>query len=94
MTKKTVKISFAAMICLAAGAYGAGSQIIHPFQKADKYRPNNKIDEIVVAALAQKKLEPANLCSDEVFIRRAYLDITGTLPPIEEARRFLKNPRS
>ncbi|MHC5162794.1 MAG: DUF1553 domain-containing protein [Planctomycetota bacterium] len=94
MTKKTVKISFAAMICLAAVSYGAGSQIIHPFQKADKYRPNNKIDEIVVAALAQKKLEPANLCSDEVFIRRAYLDITGTLPPIEEARRFLKNPRS
>ena len=37
---------------------------------------------------------PAGPCSDEVFLRRAFLDVTGTLPSPEEARAFLadKNP--
>ncbi len=32
---------------------------------------------------------PAALCSDAVFLRRAYLDVIGTLPTGAEARDFL-----
>jgi hypothetical protein len=46
-------------------------------------------------ALDKRGIQPANPCSDEVFIRRVYLDVIGTLPEPEEVREFLKstNPR-
>ncbi|MCX5676947.1 MAG: hypothetical protein NTX87_18310 [Planctomycetota bacterium] len=31
-------------------------------------------------------IQPAPLCCDEVFIRRVYLDVIGTLPAAAEAR--------
>jgi hypothetical protein len=31
------------------------------------------------------------VCSDGVFVRRAYLDVTGTLPTAEEAQQFLND---
>jgi hypothetical protein len=36
-------------------------------------------------------LQPA-LCSDGVFVRRAYLDVIGTLPSAQEARDFIQDP--
>ena len=36
---------------------------------------------------------PSDLCSDAVFLRRAYLDALGALPTPEEARRFLDDAR-
>ncbi len=51
------------------------------------------IDACVRAALAAKKIPPAHLCSDEVFIRRAYLDVIGTLPEVAETQAFLDDPR-
>ncbi len=48
----------------------------------------NKIDEILFAHWKQAGIEPAELCSDSVFVRRVYLDIIGTLPTAEEAARF------
>ena len=35
-------------------------------------------------------IEPV-LCSDAVFIRRAYLDLTGRLPSAEEAKAFIQD---
>ena len=34
----------------------------------------------------------AVLCSDAVFVRRAYLDVIGTLPTAKEARDFIQDP--
>ena len=51
-----------------------------------------KLDALVEARLKQKGLEPAPLCSDAVFLRRACLDVIGTLPTADEARRFLDDP--
>lgn len=48
-----------------------------------------RIDQLVFGKLKELQIEPANLCSDEVFLRRAYLVTTGTLPREEEARDFL-----
>ncbi len=51
-----------------------------------------KIDRTVFARLRQEKIEPANLCSDAVFLRRVYIDVIGTLPTAEEAQQFLNDP--
>jgi hypothetical protein len=50
-----------------------------------------KIDELVFAHLAKAGVEPAGLSSDEVFLRRASLDVIGTLPTAQEAVAFLAN---
>ena len=39
-------------------------------------------------------MTPSELCSDEVFVRRLYLDITGLLPTAEETAVFLGDPSS
>ncbi len=53
--------------------------------------PQGKIDELVFARLEQAGIQPANLCSDAVFVRRVYLDVIGTLPTAKEAREFLRD---
>ena len=57
------------------------------FESNKKYtgKSHNRIDTLVMATLRKQGIQPANLCSDEVFIRRVYLDVIGTLP---EPRRF------
>jgi hypothetical protein len=52
-------------------------------------RPHNFIDEHVFAKLRTLRMNPSELASDEVFLRRAYLDLLGILPTAEEARKFV-----
>jgi hypothetical protein len=49
----------------------------------------NFIDDLVLKQLRRLNLQPAERCSDEVFIRRAYIDTIGTLPTSKEVREFL-----
>ena len=51
--------------------------------------PRGRIDELVFARLAARNLQPASICSDEVFLRRVFLDTTGVLPTPQEAALFL-----
>ena len=63
--------------------------------KAEWYgAKNNFIDTHVFKKLADLRIEPADLCGDNVFIRRVYLDAMGVLPTPEEVKTFLndKNP--
>ncbi len=55
--------------------------------------PATPIDRIVLDGLRAKGIEPAHLCSDQVFIRRVYLDVIGTLPAPREVQGFLKDRR-
>ena len=47
------------------------------------------VDTLVNSKLKQLQILPSDLCSDEEFLRRAYLDATGRLPTIEESQAFL-----
>jgi len=60
-----------------------------PPESAREPAPNNRIDDLVFARLRQLNIQPAPLSSDAVFLRRAYLDVIGTLPSAQEARSFL-----
>jgi len=51
--------------------------------------PVNYIDELVGAKLRKLRVLPSGLCSDEVFLRRVTLDITGTLPAEEQYSQFI-----
>ncbi|MFM1769851.1 MAG: hypothetical protein RJA22_2380 [Verrucomicrobiota bacterium] len=53
----------------------------------------NPIDRHIVARLRTLRLNPAELCRDEVFCRRAHLDLLGLPPTAEEARAFVADPR-
>src|SRR5262249_2772528 len=53
---------------------------------------NNFIDEHVFNKLAALRIEPAELCTDEAFVRRVFLDTLGALPTPAEVRAFLADP--
>ena len=52
-------------------------------------KPNNYVDDHVFAKLKQMSIAPSELCTDDEFVRRAYLDCVGRLPTVEETKAFL-----
>lgn len=61
------------------------------FESPAALKTESRIDQLVMARLKPLGVRPA-LCSDAVFVRRAYLDVTGTLPTAAEARAFIDDP--
>lgn len=49
----------------------------------------NVIDKATAKKWRELNISPSDLCSDEVFIRRVYLDIAGTLPNAAEVVAFI-----
>ena len=68
----------------------AARQVANLMESSDPPKPANRIDEIVFAELKALGIQPI-LCSDAVFLRRACLDLTGTLPSAEEAKAFIQS---
>ena len=62
---------------------------ISPFEADSDFKPVCLIDEIVFAHLKERGLTPAKLCSDAVFVRRAFLDLTGKIPSPSKAKSFI-----
>jgi hypothetical protein len=72
-----------------AGMAATDRGLVPTFEKPSDAAPLNRIDELVFARLSRAGIQPANLCSDAVFVRRAFLDAIGTLPSAQEASRFI-----
>jgi hypothetical protein len=56
------------------------------FAKAPR---RNYIDDLVLKKLQALRIPPSGGCSDQEFLRRAFLDAAGILPTPEEAQAFL-----
>ncbi len=48
------------------------------------------IDPMLKTSWEQNSVKPSKRCSDEEFLRRAYLDVLGRIPNIREANAFLQ----
>jgi len=84
----------AALLTAALACTAAAQAPVRPYESQADLTPQGKIDQLVFARWKQLGIQPANLCSDEVFVRRVYLDVIGTLPTPQEVRQFLsdRNP--
>jgi hypothetical protein len=71
-----------------------GNQVL-TLPKDLQYTPppitGNYIDQLVGAKLQKLRILPSGICTDEQFLRRVTLDITGRLPTEEEYLAFTTN---
>jgi hypothetical protein len=56
-----------------------------------KVPESNYIDTLVNNKLKKLRIAPSDLCSDAAFLRRAYIDVIGVLPTVEEYHRFMSS---
>jgi len=86
-----MKISLISAVVLLASLVGtaAPGAVMSPFESHAVLTPRSQIDKLVLGRLEQLGIQPANICSDAVFVRRVYLDVIGTLPTAQEARTFI-----
>jgi hypothetical protein len=88
-TSLVAAVVFLAVACGAA-APESGTNV---FESPAAPIPESGLDKLVFAELARVDIHPV-LCSDAVFVRRAYVDVIGTLPTAKEAREFIQDPDS
>jgi len=81
------------LILIPQTAPGEQGQVVRPFEQEGKFVSANPIDGLISAELEKNGITSANLCSDEVFIRRVFLDTLGILPDGQDVRRFLRDNR-
>ncbi len=88
------RVFFSVTLCITVVAVGAATPddpTGNIYESAVAATPTGEIDRIVFAKLSALDIQPV-LCSDAVFVRRAYLDVIGTLPTANEAQAFLEDP--
>jgi hypothetical protein len=88
-----------AIIARFLGVVDASFVTIPRASEADKvseeaqFIPNNFIDAFILAKLEKLNIRPSVLTTDDVFIRRVYLDTIGRLPTSDEVKTFLTDTR-
>jgi len=81
------------LLCLGAiFSVAWGNEPVAPFELQPQAGPHSgQIDTFVFGQLKTLGIQPANPCSDAVFVRRVYLDVIGTLPTAQETVKFLED---
>lgn len=49
----------------------------------------NYVDTLVAAKLKKLRIAPSEVCSDEEFLRRVFVDVVGLFPTVEEYQAFM-----
>ena len=80
---------FAIFLAVTVAATGAERALNPTFESPAPLSAQSPIDARVFDRLKRLDIQPAFLSSDAVFLRRAYLDVIGTLPTAQEAAQFL-----
>lgn len=86
----------AAVLARYEGAYAATTIVVMGDRSGFEWvdvPANNYIDERVYEKLKQVRVLPSGLCTDEEFVRRLHLDLTGLPPEPEEVRAFAADAR-
>jgi len=65
-------------------------QANNPYESDWTPTPVGEIDRLVGKELLSRGIEAAKPASEEVFFRRVFLDVTGTIPPPQAYRKYLK----
>ncbi|MBD3291947.1 MAG: DUF1553 domain-containing protein [Armatimonadia bacterium] len=85
---RSVMLALTVIVTLCAVADAQAASLF----EADAWSvPESGVDARVFAALEREGIAPANSCSDAVFLRRAYVDLIGTVPRPDETRVFLQD---
>ena len=84
----------AATLLTALFAATVSAAVQEPFESGPAPSAEGEIDKLVFAELQQLGIEPANMCSDSVFVRRVYLDVIGMLPTAQEARQLITDEKA
>ncbi len=77
-----------------APAAAPAQPAVKPLDAAALKSASATIDKLVSTQLATKNLKALPRASDEVFLRRAYLDLIGRIPTLEESAAFLNQKSS
>jgi len=88
MRMRSALLVLVALIVPAATLHAASAPVT-PWERADWPTAEGELDRHVRSVLDARGIEPALPCSDEVFLRRAYIDITGTMPELDVTQLFL-----
>ena len=71
--------------------FAVQSAPVAPGRLTEALRGAEKIDELVKAGYERHGVTPNPRTTDAQFLRRAYLNITGTIPTYKQARKFLRS---
>lgn len=66
---------------------------VTPYETKEFAVSESQVDRLVFAAQRKAGIEVALPCSDEVFVRRVFLDLIGLPPSADDARAFLESKR-
>ena len=94
---KAMRRGEAAMLIRYEGLYAAnqvtvmGDRAGFQWSDAAEY---NFIDEYINAKLKKMRILPSEVCTDAEFLRRIYLDLTGTPPTLEKTQAFLDDEKT
>tara|TARA_R110002096_G_scaffold16106_34_gene55259 strand:- start:17101 stop:19917 length:2817 start_codon:yes stop_codon:yes gene_type:complete len=79
--------------------FTVGSQVIVIPEGLEYKRPtipsNNYIDELVHEKLHKLRMVPSEICEDDIFLRRVFIDVLGQLPERDDYDAFVasKDPK-
>ena len=92
----TVRRGEAPVLARFEGAYAATTLTVMGSREGFTWKQPEtwgEIDKLVAAKWQRMKISPSGVCTDEEFIRRIYLDLTGLPPTPDKVAAFVSDKR-